>query len=48
MAYFDSQLDMKFKEHNNIIDGRVQQYIIESEKRIEENIKKIKNEIIKN
>ena len=41
-------MNMKFKEHNTIIDGRVQQYIIESEKRMEENIKKIKNEIIKN
>ena len=48
MAYFDSQLDIKFKDHNTIIDGRVQQYIVESEKRIDENIKKIKNEIIKN
>ena len=48
MAYLDSQLDIKIKEQNTIIDGRVQQYIVESEKRMDENIKKIKNEIIKN
>ena len=48
MAYLDSQLDIKIKEQYTIIDGRVQQYIVESEKRMDENIKKIKNEIIKN
>ena len=49
MAYLDSQLDIKIKEQNTIIDGRIQEYIVESEKRVdgkyEDSLKKIKEDI---
>ena len=44
MAYLDSQLDIKIKEQNTIIDGRIQEYIVESEKRMKNDILKIKND----
>ena len=44
MAYLDSQLDIKIKEQNPIIDGRIQEYIVESEKRMKNDILKIKND----
>ncbi len=49
MAYLDSQLDIKIKEQNTIIDGRIQEYIVESEKRVdgkyEDSLKKMKEDI---
>ena len=40
----NNQLDEKFKEQNTLVDGRIQEYIVESEKRMKNDILKIKND----